>query len=401
MARSFCVTVSPPQEQGRAPLLRVLGPIASALGEARSAVERPAGGLVFVSGALTRDLASVVDRVRTEWRGVPVVIVPAAGVLTERGEIEGQSALAGVIWSGGRATVAAADSAGEAEPGRALAEMLGATVGDRSATAVLFARPDSFQPELLEGIVEAAPRLCVLGAGTAGGAALALTADGDVHRGPIAGLIVTGLAAPVAEASPACRVLTQFEPIDEASGGLVLRVGGRPALEVLSSCASAIGGGEGEARPLVFAVLADDSEPAEPELDPDEGPPARFVVRSVRGIDPSRRGVMVGPEAQPGVRLAFAVRDAALARQHLEGTARRVAKRAMGAAPRFALYLSCAGRGQGLYGAPDVDVRILRQRFGDLPVAGMHSSFEIAPFGPGRARMQLYTGVLALFRSPS
>jgi hypothetical protein len=48
-----------------------------------------------------------------------------------------------------------------------------------------------------------------------------------------------------------------------------------------------------------------------------------------------------------------------------------------------------------------VEARILRQRFGDLPIVGMHSAFEIVPWAPGEARLALYTGVLALFRSPS
>jgi small ligand-binding sensory domain FIST len=145
---------------------------------------------------------------------------------------------------------------------------------------------------------------------------------------------------------------------------------------------------------VVFVALADAAAEGASEAD-------RYIVRPVRGIDPARRGVMVGPEVKPGMRLAFAVRDAAAARAGLEAAARTISQQALGAAPRFAIYLSCAGRGQGLYGAPDVEARLLRQRFGDLPIAGMHSAFEIVPWGPGEARLALYTGVLALFRSPS
>ena len=39
--------------------------------------------------------------------------------------------------------------------------------------------------------------------------------------------------------------------------------------------------------------------------------------------------------------------------------------------------------------------------FGDLPIAGMHSSFELLPRSAGQARIAMYSGVLALFRSPS
>jgi small ligand-binding sensory domain FIST len=100
------------------------------------------------------------------------------------------------------------------------------------------------------------------------------------------------------------------------------------------------------------------------------------------------------------MRMAFAVRDGATARQDLEAVVRDLARETAGAAPRFGVYLNCAGRGSSLYGTPDVDIRILRARLGELPIIGMQSSFEIAPV-LGRPRLQLYTGVLGLFTAPS
>jgi small ligand-binding sensory domain FIST len=197
---------------------------------------------------------------------------------------------------------------------------------------------------------------------------------------------------------------------------MVLRVGGAPALDLLSSCmsenksATSGAGHDGDfapkaplraaqpsPQPVVFVALADPPAAAAGGRTDAE----RYVVRPVRGIDAGRRALMVGHDVLPGMRVAFAVRDAAAARAGIEAAARTLSHQALGAAPRFALLLSCAGRGQGLYGAPDVEARILRQRFGDLPIAGMHSAFEIIPWAPGEARLALYTGVLALFRSPS
>ena len=172
---------------------------------------------------------------------------------------------------------------------------------------------------------------------------------------------------------------------------MVLRVGGAPARERLGAgaTASTVKAGVEAPRPVVFAALA--------EADDDE----RYLIRPVRGIDPDRQCVIVGPEARPGMRLGFAVRDAASARAGVEAMARDVARDATGSAPSFALLLTCAGRGQGLYGAPDVEARILRQRLVDVPIAGMHSAFEIVPWGDGTAKVALYTAVLALFRAPS
>ncbi|WP_437672836.1 FIST C-terminal domain-containing protein [Sorangium sp. So ce131] len=396
MARSFSATCGPDG-------------LHQHLADLRSAVPSASGGVVFVSGQLAQRASSVAELVRTTWRGVPACVVPAAGVLSERGEIEGDTAASGVLWSGGRVTPFALPERA-AEPSRALREALVRTIGHRSATAILFARPGAFAPEALEALASCAPNACLFGAGTASGSAVGVTAQGELLEGPTTGLAITGFAPPIVDASPAARLLSGFHAVEEASGGVVLRAGGQPALDLLSAATAALGE-QASAQPRMFVALADPPEDprgargvddgAAPRGEADDPAAPRYVLRPIRGIDPSRRGILIGDDARPGARLAFAVRDAAAARAGLEGIARQISRSALGSAPRFALYLSCAGRGQGLYGAPDVEARILRQRFADLPIAGMHSSFEIAPWAPGQARLALNTGVLALFRAPS
>ncbi|MGK4000095.1 FIST C-terminal domain-containing protein [Sorangium sp. So ce1024] len=398
MARSFSATCGPDG-------------LVHHLAELRSAVPSASGGVVFVSGQLAQRASGVAELIRSTWRGVPACVVPAAGVLSERGEIEGDTGASGVLWSGGRVTPFAVPERAE-DPGRLLREALARTAGGRAATAILFARPGALAPGALEGLGAGAPGACLFGAGTASGAAIAVTSQGELLEGAVAGLAITGLAPPLVDASPAARLLSAFHPVEEVSGGVVLRAGGRSALDLLSAATATLGE-QASAQPLVLAALAEPQRaPAAGAAGPRDdaaGEPGaagaadsvRYVLRPIRGIDPSRRGLLLGDEARPGVRIAFAVRDAAAGRAGLEGTARQVSRNALGSAPRFALYLCCAGRGQGLYGAPDVEARILRQRFADLPIAGMHSSFEIAPWAPGEVRLALYTGVLALFRAPS
>jgi small ligand-binding sensory domain FIST len=98
--------------------------------------------------------------------------------------------------------------------------------------------------------------------------------------------------------------------------------------------------------------------------------------------------------------MAFAVRDASAARADFEMRIREVARKAAGAAPRFGVCLNCAGRGVALYKNPDTDLRMLKARFGEIPWIGLFSSFEIAPHGDEPA-LQLYSGVVGLFTSPS
>ena len=126
-------------------------------------------------------------------------------------------------------------------------------------------------------------------------------------------------------------------------------------------------------------------------------------VLSVKDLSvhfPVRRGLLVSDEVQPGMRLAFAVRDAKAAREDLQSAVRDLLREANGAAPRFGIYFHCAGRGSSLYGQRDVDLKILKARLGEVPLAGMQSSFEVSEVG-GKPALQLYTGVLGLFTSPS
>lgn len=371
-----------------------VGPVGAAGGAAlhralrEAALPRPTGGLVFVAGSPTGVLRSVARQVAEGWPGVPSVIVPGAGILSEEGEIEGTSAASGLVWGGGSVEPFHVDAP---DLGEGIAAELEARVGDSVATVILFVGSQGLEPGDLGVIGAAAPKATIFGAGAVRRAIVVVGADGEIHDGAAAGLILRGLGAPIVEASPACRILSAFATVDKVEGGLVLEVGGEAALDALSACSSKLRGGE--ARPVVFAALADDADPT------DDAP--RYLVRPIRGIDPTRRAVMVGPDARPGARLAWGVRDPQAARVNLETTARKIDRGAQGAAPRFAVYVNCAGRGHGLYGAPDVDVRILKKRFPGVPIVGMHSSFEISSSGPGKPRLQMFSGVVALFRSLS
>jgi small ligand-binding sensory domain FIST len=190
--------------------------------------------------------------------------------------------------------------------------------------------------------------------------------------------------------------------ITKTRGSMVLEIEGAPALEVLSSVADNL-----EDQPLVFVALApplrDDPSNVDPSLAHHgerlaERP--EVLIRAVQGVDPVRRGLLVSDEVRPGMRLAFAVRDAKAAREDLQTAVRELLREANGAAPRFGIYINCAGRGSNLYGQKDVDLKILKARLGELPLAGMQSSFEVSEVG-GKPALQLYTGVLGVFTAPS
>lgn len=372
-----------------------------ALAQAARRVTRPAGAMVFAAGKLGEKLVELGRAVARATPGIPVCLAAGAGVVSERGEVEGQSAATGIVWSGGVARPFAVAGHNAESVGSQLAEAIRASEsGGRNITALVFARPNGLAPHVLEPLGELR-RTRLIGAGTVGEApVLAIDADGQLSLGPAGGMVITGLSAPLVRASAACRLLMPLKVISKTRGSMVLEIEGAPALEVLSSVADNL-----EDQPLVFVALAPPA--VESTIDPvldrkGDRPPERpeVLIRAVQGVDPVRRGLMVSDEVRPGMRLAFAVRDAKAAREDLTSAVRDLLREANGAAPRFGIYLNCAGRGSGLYGQRDVDLKILKARLGELPLAGMQSSFEVSEVG-GKPALQLYTGVLGLFTAPS
>jgi len=361
------------------------------LGELLGGLDRPGGALVFCSGGISDALADVAAEVARVAGGAPTLVVSGAGVLSEQGEIERQSAASVIAWSGGQSEVLACEASSPDDLGESLARQLGDRLGRRAPASVVFVGADGVGPSALEPLREVRGTQHVFGAGCIGQPGLlAIDAEGQVRGGGAIAMVMHGMAPPLIRASHACRLLVPLGRITGTRGSMVVEIDGKPALDLLTEV-----GAELSDQPLVFAVLAEEEASAR-----QVGGRAELVVRGVQGVDPVRRGLMVSDEVHEGMRLAFAVRDAGAARSDLEAVTRELSRETAGAAPRFALYIDCAGRGASLYGSFDVDTRILRRRFADLPLAGMHSAFEIAPFG-GKPTLQLYTGVLALFTAPS
>jgi small ligand-binding sensory domain FIST len=125
-----------------------------------------------------------------------------------------------------------------------------------------------------------------------------------------------------------------------------------------------------------------------------------LALRAIVGIDPSRGSLIFSETIPEGSRVAFAVRDAHRARTDFQAQLASIKQSCAGSAPEFGIFVSCAGRGAGLYGSSDVDVRLIKKAFPNMPFAGMHSTFELAPLS-GRAVPHIYTAAIGLFCRPS
>src|SRR5437773_2763015 len=202
-------------------------------------------------------------------------------------------------------------------------------------------------------------------------------------------LALSGLA-PVIGVTQGCTPIGEPYVITHAEANVIQRIGSRPALEMLSEAIRANPETEARIRQAgVFAGLA---------MDPAKSPLERgdFLVRNLVGADQSNGALAVAERVRVGQTLQFQIRDAQASREDLREMLDELAERLHGRRPAFGCYFDCAGRGRGLFGVPDHDVTLVRERLGEFPLVGFFGNGEFAPVGR-RNFFHNYTGALVIF----
>jgi small ligand-binding sensory domain FIST len=359
--------------------------VAAAIRQALGQLKTPTALLVFCTGRIASLMTELAADLAASGLRLPTLILSGPGVLSERGEIAGESAVTGLAWSGGKAVLRSVRDVSELETAHLLS--LVAERADGTSPALLFIRSEGFRPEHLWHVRSLAPNPLLFGGGTHGDPGIVCLNEGTVWTASAASLCLSGHSLPHVATAHSCRLLEPPLAITQCRGSFVETIGGEPALDVLKRAGASLDG-----QPLLLTVLAKEA----PEL----AGGYEFLVRGIQGIDPDRRALLLSQDVEPGTLIAFAARDADAARAEMQLTCRRLAHDTRGTVGRFGLFFNCSGRGLSLYSQPDTDMRMIRERFPALPIAGFQSAFEIGPFD-GAPALQLYTGILAIFGATS
>jgi small ligand-binding sensory domain FIST len=347
-------------------------PVVEVVSRVLSEVRSPRLVLAFACGSVARELSALGAAIATRTdAGVPVVLGSGSGVLSERGAIEDDSAVTGLVIGGGRPlSVACRTGSGGID------ELLA-----RAGPALVLVRSEDASIDTI-AIDSEGP---ILGAGTVGNPGLVLARDGRSRRAVAVLVELPAALCPLVRVAHGCRLLGEFFAVTEASGRGIFELDGKPALARLSDS----GRGLTERAPLLMVLAR--TRPSGPE---------DWLVRPIVGVDPDRGGVFVGPEATRASYAAFAVRDGTLAEEHVASCCRTLKRELHGSAPRCGLYFSAAPRARSPYGGANVDVRAIGASFGGMPCAGLQGAFQLGPLGLANAA-QLYAGVLGVLRHPS
>jgi small ligand-binding sensory domain FIST len=116
-----------------------------------------------------------------------------------------------------------------------------------------------------------------------------------------------------------------------------------------------------------------------------------YLVRNILGVDPQNLLVAIGDTVETGDELMFCRRDRKSAEADLIFMLESL-KEQFRTPIRGAVYYSCLGRGEQMFGVPNRELELIRDTLGSFPLVGFFANGEIS-----HNRLYGYTGVLTLF----
>ncbi len=247
---------------------------------------------------------------------------------------------------------------------------------------------------LLSGLDFAFPRSPKIG-GLASGAARpegnALYLGGGVHRSGIVGLAMHGGLEVDTVVAQGCRPIGRPMRITGCNGSILTELDGRPPIEALRETFDGLDERDKSlAQQSLFVGIV---------IDPfnDDPQPGDFLVRNLAGLDPRTGSLAVAEKLEEGRIAQFHLRDADTSAQELDALLTRYAAGRRTDEESGALLFSCLGRGSYLYGRPDHDTDVFRDRVGPLPLGGFFCNGEIGQVG-GSTYLHGYTSSFGIFR---
>lgn len=169
--------------------------------------------------------------------------------------------------------------------------------------------------------------------------------------------------------------------VTDSNENLLITLDNRPALEVLyEDIGEILSRDLSRAAGYIFAAL---SIPGSDTRD--------YLVRNLIGADTTQKIVGISELVPPDAELMFCRRDAAAAHDDMSRMLQEL-RQGLQAPPRGAVYYSCLGRGEGLFGTKSAELKLISEVLGDFPLVGFFANGEIS-----HDHLYGYTGVLTLF----
>ncbi len=339
--------------------------------------------MTFVSSHHATRYPSVVAGLREAFVGARLAGCSAAGVIGAGHEVEGRPALSLTAASlpGVHLALAHGDDALDFGP------------LEDSPHFIVLVDPYSCDAEgMLGSLDEAFPTSAKVGGLASGGRFAgenALFCDGELHRGGAVVLAMEGDVAVDTIVAQGCRAIGRPMVVTRASENVIQELDRRKPGELLQELFDTLGTRDQELfRHSLFLGIEMRGDRIEVRSD-------EFLVRNMVGMDRETGALAVGAAPKQWQAVQFLLRDARTAEEDLTRMLARY--HARGTHIDGALLFSCMGRGEKLFGKPDHDTGLFRERLGPVPLGGFFCNGEIGPVG-GSTFLHGYTSAFGLFR---
>jgi small ligand-binding sensory domain FIST len=264
------------------------------------------------------------------------------------------------------------------------------------ASMLVLAEPYTFPAaEFLEIINDKMAGVPVIGGMASGGSGpgqnLLFTQDGIVESGAI-GVVLEGDIEIRSVVSQGCRPVGKPFVITGTRENFILKLGGKPALEVLVEVAKGLTPADQKLlQSGPFLGLAIDARKSKFER-------GDFLVRGIMGLEQADSAIVVADGSiRNGMTVQFLVLDPLTAGEDLEQMVHEHGVAVGDHASVGAILFTCNGRGARMFGKPDHDIGCVQTGLGTVvPAAGFFAAGEIGPVG-GRNFLHGFTASVAVF----
>ena len=273
-------------------------------------------------------------------------------------------------------------------------ELVGAS-GHEETHFVLLVDPFSFDAEqFVMGLDFAFPSSSKIGGMASGGqrpGGNALFLDGEVYRSGAVGVALSGNVTVDTIVAQGCRPIGRPMQVTSVNRNILTGLDDEKPIEVLQRTYSGLSTSDQRlAQQAVFLGIAMDPMNDTPQL-------GDFLVRNIVGGDHATGALSVAEVLREGQTVQFHVRDAATSAHDLDHMLTSYSARGPIYEETGALLFSCLGRGEYLYGQPDHDTQMFRDKVSPMPLTGFFCNGEIGPVG-GSTFLHSYTSSFGIFR---
>lgn len=275
-------------------------------------------------------------------------------------------------------------------------EWLGVKVEDRPHF-IFLADPFSFRgEEFLSGVDFAYANSRKVG-GLASGAQShggnALYLQDKVYANGLVGVALSGQIVVDTIVAQGCRPIGTAMKITKCNNNLLVELEGTPPMDVLQEINETLSEND---RRLMQTSLFLGIEMNPLKDDPKQGD---FLIRNLMGVVRDTGALAIGSLLREGQLVQFHLRDKEMSAEDLDLLLTRYHSGGKADDACGALLFSCLGRGKYLYGKPDHDTDMFKNKLGEIPLGGFFCNGEIGPVGD-TTFLHGYTSSFGIFRPP-